>query len=159
MEVSCKFNTCNQVLKSEKIPTVVVNSPMLFFCVCGVCVFLRIIDGSGLNHTQYCFVRGCQSGTWSQRGTKVNGHTHGENPPLRSKSRQNPCQVYPPENIENVYVKTMSVFRYDLQLLLSQVLPDLPKPSKVSQKRFPCYRRIRRYFEHDMTINITTSYQ
>ena len=25
-------------------------------------------------------IRGCQSGTWSQRGTKVNGSNHGDNP-------------------------------------------------------------------------------
>ncbi|CAM9982097.1 unnamed protein product, partial [Ascophyllum nodosum] len=25
-------------------------------------------------------IRGCQSGTWSQRGTKVNGSHHGDNP-------------------------------------------------------------------------------
>ena len=27
-------------------------------------------------------IRGCQSGTWSQRGTKVNGSHHGDNPLL-----------------------------------------------------------------------------
>ena len=26
-------------------------------------------------------IRGCQSGTWSQRGTKVDGSHHGDNPP------------------------------------------------------------------------------
>ena len=28
-------------------------------------------------------IRGCQSGKWSQRGTKVNGSYHGDNPLLR----------------------------------------------------------------------------
>ena len=28
-------------------------------------------------------IRGCQSGTWSQRGTKINGSHHGDNPLLR----------------------------------------------------------------------------
>ena len=28
-------------------------------------------------------IRGCQSGTWTQRGTKVNGSHHGDNPLLR----------------------------------------------------------------------------
>ena len=28
-------------------------------------------------------IRGCQPGTWSQRGTKVNGSHHGDNPLLR----------------------------------------------------------------------------
>ena len=38
------------------------------------------INRSGLNHTSN--IRGCQSGTWSQRGTKVNGSHHGDNPLL-----------------------------------------------------------------------------
>ena len=42
-------------------------------------------------------IRGCQSGTWSQRGTKVNGSHHGDNPLLRptgSKSRQKVMRLY-----------------------------------------------------------------
>ena len=34
------------------------------------------------------YIRGCQSGTWSQRGTKVNGSHHGDNPVLRSTGIQ-----------------------------------------------------------------------
>ena len=30
-----------------------------------------------------CHIRGCQSGTWSRRGTKVNGSHHGDNPLFR----------------------------------------------------------------------------
>ena len=44
-------------------------------CCCGCCCLH--INRSGLNHT-----RGCQSGTWSQWGTKVNGSHHGDNPLL-----------------------------------------------------------------------------
>ena len=41
-------------------------------------------------------IRGCQSGTWSQRGTKVNGSHHGDNPLLKqgSKSRQKVMRLY-----------------------------------------------------------------
>ena len=51
----------------------------LYSCCC-FC-FLHI-NRSGLNHTP-SNIRGCQSGTWSQRGTKVNGSRHGDNPLLR----------------------------------------------------------------------------
>ena len=47
----------------------------------------------------------CQSRSWSQRGTEVNGSHHGDNPEKNqrgSKSRQNPCQVHPTENIGNL---------------------------------------------------------
>ena len=43
-------------------------------------------------------IRGCQSGTWSQRGTKVNGSHHGDNPRYSdqqgSKSRQKVMRLY-----------------------------------------------------------------
>ena len=44
-------------------------------------------------------IRGCQSGTWSQRGTKVNGSHHGDNPlqysdQQGSKSRQKVMRLY-----------------------------------------------------------------
>ena len=47
----------------------------------------------------------CRSRSWSQRGTKVNGSHHGDNrysDQQGSKSRQNPCQVQPTENIGNL---------------------------------------------------------
>ena len=39
-------------------------------------------------------IRGCQSGTWSQRGTKVNGSHHGDNPLLRPKGIQIATKSY-----------------------------------------------------------------
>ena len=72
-------------------------------------------------------MRGSQSGTWSQRGTKVNGSRYADNPLLKrtqgSKSRQNICQVQPPENIGNLLSSSSRVFEYKIQLLLSGVLP------------------------------------
>ena len=54
-------------------------------------------------------VRGCQSGTWSRRGTKVNGSHHGDNPLLRPtgiqiarKSYAN-LQSMAPTNIKTVH--------------------------------------------------------
>ena len=45
-----------------------------------VVVFFTLTDRAS---TILPSVRGCQSGTWSQRGTKVNGSHHGDNPLLR----------------------------------------------------------------------------
>ena len=39
-------------------------------------------------------LRGCQSGTWSQRGTKVNGSHHGDNPLLRPTGIQIATKSY-----------------------------------------------------------------
>ena len=50
-------------------------------------------------------IRGCQSSTWSQRGTTFNGSHHGDSrysDQQGSESRQNPCQVQPPNNIGNL---------------------------------------------------------
>ena len=38
-------------------------------------------------------IRGCQSGTWSQIGTKVNGSHHGDNPLLWGITRGG-CEAY-----------------------------------------------------------------
>ena len=42
-----------------------------------VVVFFTLTDRAS---TVPSNIRGCQSGTWSQRGTKVNGSHHGDNP-------------------------------------------------------------------------------
>ena len=53
-------------------------------------------------------IRGCQSGTWSQRGTKVNGSHHSDNPLLRPTGIQIPTKRYAtlqaraPTNIKTV---------------------------------------------------------
>ena len=39
-------------------------------------------------------IRGCQSGTWSQRGTKANGSHHGDNPLLRPTGIQIATESY-----------------------------------------------------------------
>ena len=59
------------------------------WCCC--CCILHI-NQSGLNHTSN--IRGCQSGTWSQRGTKVNGSHHGDNPLLRPTGIQIATKSY-----------------------------------------------------------------
>ena len=45
-----------------------------------VVVFLTLTDRASTIPSN---IRGCQSGTWSQGGTKINGSHHGDNPLLR----------------------------------------------------------------------------
>ena len=66
-----------------------------WLCKCTVdVVFFTLTDRAS---TIPSYIRGCQSGTWSQRGTKVNGSHHGDNPLIRqqgSKSRQKVIRLY-----------------------------------------------------------------
>ena len=62
-------------------------------------------------------IRGCQSGTWSQRGTKVNGSHHGDNPLLRPTGIQIATKSYAtlqamaPTNIKTVHQPSYSILR------------------------------------------------
>ena len=62
-------------------------------------------------------IRGCQSGTWSQRGVKVNGSHHGDNPLLRPTGIQIATKSY---------------------VTLQAMAPTNKKP--VHQTSFPPYR-------------------
>ena len=53
---------------------------LLAFFVVVVVVFSTLTDRASTIPRN---IRGCRSGTWSQRGTKVNGSHHGDNPLLR----------------------------------------------------------------------------
>ena len=63
-------------------------------------------------------IRGCQSGTWSQRGTKVNGPYHGDNPLLRPTGIQiatlsyATLQAKAPTNIKTVHQTSLVHTRY-----------------------------------------------
>ena len=62
-------------------------------------------------------IRGCQSGTWSQRGTKVNGSHHGDNPLLRPTGIQiatksyATLQVMAPTNSKTVHQTSFTPYR------------------------------------------------
>ena len=62
-------------------------------------------------------IRGCQSGTWPQRGTKVNGSHHGDNPLLgptgiqiATKSYAN-LQAMAPANNKTVHQTSFTPYR------------------------------------------------
>ena len=56
-----------------------------------IVVFFTLTDRAS---TIPIYIRGCQSGTWSQRGTKVNGSHHGDNPLLRPTGIQIATKCY-----------------------------------------------------------------
>ena len=56
-----------------------------------VVVFFTLTDRASTIPSK---IRGCQSGTWSQRGTKVNGSHHGDNPRLRPTGIQIATESY-----------------------------------------------------------------
>ena len=56
-----------------------------------VVVFLTLTDRASTIPSN---IRGCQSGTWSQKGTKANGSHHGDNPLLRPTGIQIATKSY-----------------------------------------------------------------
>ena len=78
-------------------------------------------------------IRGCQSGTWSQRGTKVNGSHHGVNPLLRptgiqiATKRYATLQAMAPTN--NKIVNQTSFTPYREQPRSTRVVVAYPRPA------------------------------
>ena len=58
---------------------------------CCIVVFFILTDRASTIPSN---IRGCESGTWSQRGTKVNGSHHGDNPLLRPTGIQIATKSY-----------------------------------------------------------------
>ena len=68
------------------------SAPLLFRSCCSVVVvFFTLTDRASTIPSN---IRGCQSGTWSQRGIKVNGSHHGDNPLLRPTGIQIATKSY-----------------------------------------------------------------
>ena len=78
-------------------------------------------------------IRGCQSGTWSQRGTKVKGLHHGENPLLRPTGIQIATKSYAtlqamaPTN--NKTVHQTSFIPYREQPRSTRIVVAYPRPA------------------------------
>ena len=123
----------------------------------------------------------CQSRSWSQRGTKVNGSRHGDNSLLKPTGIQIATKSLPGfTTLKKTYRRQEYVFGYELQLLLSGVLPILQKLNYKLQrtlserdahlpkyqthqkglKMFSSYRRVtRRQFMRDFTRDGTDQCQ
>ena len=80
-------------------------------------------------------IRGCQSGTWSQRGTKVNGSYHSDNPLLRQTGIQIATKSYAalqamvPTNNKTVHQTSFTPYREQPRNISVQynggLLPDI----------------------------------
>ena len=93
---------CVTVVSSDNTLNVWNNNNMFLWCfsvqqttyrivVVVVVVFFTLTHRTS---TMPSNIRGCQSGTWSQRGTKVNGSHHGDNPLLRPTGIQVATKSY-----------------------------------------------------------------
>ena len=112
-------------------------------------LYVWLIDSSRLaffpcNRRNYCDTTSqplcgpikCQSRSWSQRGTKVNGSHHGDkSDQLGSKSRQNPCHTKGPikrEHRKRIGVRTMSfrTYGHDLSDHTDQPVKKVANPAR-----------------------------
>ena len=78
-------------------------------------------------------IRGCQSGTWPQRGTKVNGSHHGDNPLLRPTGIQIATRSYAalqamaPTNNKTVHQTSFTPYRE--QPRSTRIVVAYPRPA------------------------------
>ena len=78
-------------------------------------------------------IRGCQSGTWSQRGTKVNGSHHGDNPLLRPTGIQIATKSYAtlqamaPTNSKTIHQTSFTPYRE--QPRSTRIVVAYPRPA------------------------------
>ena len=97
---------------------------MFLFCFCwcpcmaiNVSVVVVVFTLTDRASTIPSNLRGCQSGTWSQRGTKVNGSHHGDNPLLRPTGIQIATKSYAtlqamaPTNCKTVHQTSFTPYR------------------------------------------------
>ena len=79
-------------------------------------------------------ILGCQSGTWSQRGTKVNGSHHGDNPLLRptgiqiATKRYATLQAMAPTNNKTVHQTSFTPY-YREQPRSTRIVFAYPRPA------------------------------
>ena len=105
-----------------------VEEPQLLYCT--VVIFFTLTDRAS---TLPSNIRGCQSGTWSQRGTKVNGSHHGDNPLLRPTGIQIGTKSYAtlqamvPTNNKTVHQTSFTPYRE--QPRSTRVVVAYPRPA------------------------------
>ena len=91
-------------------------------------------------------IRGCQSGTWSQRGTKVNGSHHGDNPLLRptgiqiATKRYATLQAMAPTN--NKTVHQISFTPYREQPRSNRIVVAYPRPAFSATNRTSTFQPV-----------------
>ena len=129
---------------SSRKTTGIQYSTLVVVVVVVVVVFFTL---TGRASTIPSNIRSCQSGTWSQRGTKVNGSHHGDNPLLRPTGIQIATKSYATlqamgsTNIKTVHQTSLlhisraaSMDSYCCRLPTTSVLSN--KPDKLRSNQF-----------------------
>ena len=117
------------------------NLPVIRVCkhqyyVVVVVVFFTLTDRASSIPSN---IRGCQSDTWSQRGTKVNGSHHGDNPLLRPTGIQiatksfATLQAMAPTNKKTVHRTSFTPYRE--QPRSTRIVVAYPRPAFSATKR------------------------
>ena len=102
---------------------------VIYLCII-VVVFFTLTDRASTIPSN---IRGCQSGTWSQRGTKVSGSHHGDNPLLRSTGIQIETKMYAalpamaPTNNKTVHQTSFTPYRE--QPRSTRIVVAYPRPA------------------------------
>ena len=119
-----------------------VNSYSCYMCdltyiiirVYGIVVVVVVFTLTDRASTIPSNIRGCQSGTWSQRGTKVNGSHHGDNPLLRPTGIQIATKSYAtlqamaPTNNKTVHQTSFTPY-YREQPRSTRIVFAYPRPA------------------------------
>ena len=106
----------------------------LSYCTTVVVVFFTLTDRASTIPSN---IRGCQSGRWSQRGTKVNGSHYGDNPLLRptrikiaTKSYATLQAIMAPTNNKTVHQTSFTPYRE--QPRSTRIVIAYPRPAAFS---------------------------
>ena len=120
-------HVANTICAACRVPTVVIS---YYGEVTVVVVFFALTDRASTIPSN---IRGCQSGTWSQRGTKVNRSHHGDNPLLRPTGIQiatksyTTLQAMAPTNIKTVHQTSFTPYRE--QPRSTRIVVAYPRPA------------------------------
>ena len=126
-------------IRSGEVFSSVIFFLSLFFCLCFldvamvVVVVVVVFTLTDRASTIPSNIRGCQSGTWSQRGTKVNRSHHGDNPLLRPTGIQIATKSYAtlqamaPTNSKTVHQTSFTPYRE--QPRSTRIVVAYPRPA------------------------------
>ena len=121
------------------LPTRPLGHVCMYVCMYAVVVVVVFFTLTDRASTIPSKARGCQSGTWSQRGTKVNGSHHGDNPLLRPTGIQIATKSYAtlqamtPTN--NKTVNQNYFTPYQEQPRSTRIVAAYPRPAFSATKR------------------------
>ena len=127
------------------------TSSSLDVVVVVVVVFFTLTDRATTIPSNIC---GCQSGTWSQRGTKVNGSHHGDNPLLGptgtriATKRYATLQAMAPTNNKTVHQTSFTPYREHPRS--TRIVVAYPRPAFSATNRTNTFQPV--------LINITPSF-